>query len=79
MKDLCLFQANLQTCAVTLDAKIVYEFSLSGELKLCSPTRHLLRKKNIQSEKQICFSFIFRDYCLKHFYSDLLRMSPSHH
>ena len=78
MKDLYLFQANLQTCAVTLDAKIVYEFSLSGELKMWSPTRNLLRKKNI-SEKQICFIFIFRDYCLKHFYSDLLRISPSHH
>lgn len=31
MKDFYLFQANLQTCALTLDAKIVSEFSLSGK------------------------------------------------
>lgn len=31
MKDFYLSQANLQTCALTLDAKIVSEFSLSGK------------------------------------------------
>ena len=50
MKDFHLFQANLQTCALTLDAKIVSEFSPSGKFsslatffhvgsKVCSPKR----------------------------------------
>ena len=50
MKDFLLFQANLQTCALTLDAKIVSEFSPSGKFsspatffdvmsKVCSPKR----------------------------------------